>query len=189
MKIEETTKNRIIVSLSEEDLLDLGITYEDMDYKSIETRRVIYTVLNEVNSKLGRDIHPSGKMLIEAIPDAFGGCILYFTIIEKDGDENQKLLTADYLKTYLCEFSNENYLIDAARIITTNYDSPISSELYSSNGSYRMIMTIKKDSNQLKKVLREYAKFYTENDIKIAQTREYWKNICDTNAVEKLGTV
>ena len=45
MKINSPAEDRIIVDLTDEDLRELDITYEDMDYSTIETRRVIWTVL------------------------------------------------------------------------------------------------------------------------------------------------
>ncbi|MEG1243516.1 MAG: adaptor protein MecA, partial [Oscillospiraceae bacterium] len=67
MKIEATSKNTLVISLSCQDMQELGITYEDMDYNSIDTRRVIYTLLQKANLALNKDIHPSGKMVIEAV--------------------------------------------------------------------------------------------------------------------------
>ena len=53
----------------------LNITYEQMDYSNIETRRVVWTLLDRAGHELKRDIDPSGRMIIEAVPagreDAF----------------------------------------------------------------------------------------------------------------------
>ena len=46
MKIESLTDETIIVELSEEDMKNLNITYEEMDYSRVETKRVIWTILS-----------------------------------------------------------------------------------------------------------------------------------------------
>lgn len=48
----------------------LNITYEQMDYSNIETRRVVWTLLDRAGHELKRDIDPSGRMIIEAVPRA-----------------------------------------------------------------------------------------------------------------------
>ena len=52
MKINSPAEDRIIVDLTDEDLRELDITYEDMDYSTIETRRVIWTVLDAAGKGL-----------------------------------------------------------------------------------------------------------------------------------------
>lgn len=61
MKIEAPEENKIVVRLTADDMTKLHITYEEMDYANIETRRVIWTLLDEARRELGRDIDPSGR--------------------------------------------------------------------------------------------------------------------------------
>lgn len=84
MKIEAPEENKIVVRLTADDMTKLHITYEEMDYANIETRRVIWTLLDEARRELGRDIDPSGRMLIEALPAREGGCVLQFTVLEQE---------------------------------------------------------------------------------------------------------
>ena len=80
MDIQPIGNNKFIVGLSCDDLNNLDITYEAMDYSDIETRRVIWTILERVRNSTGRDIDPSGNLIIEASPDSSGGCILIITV-------------------------------------------------------------------------------------------------------------
>ncbi|NCC86406.1 MAG: hypothetical protein EOM05_00865 [Clostridia bacterium] len=188
MKIEATSKNNIVICLSQHDLDDLGITYEDMDYKSLETRRVIYTLLREASEALDRDLHPSGKMLIEAVPDPFGGCVLYFTVYQSDADK-ETLVPALTPFICLCEFKCENELIDASRAVVTGFIKPPESKLYSNGYDYRLVFKGVSSHHKLKSILCEFCGDMTENHTKIAHTKEHWKCLCDTNAVERLGSV
>lgn len=80
MKILAPAENRITIELSARDMDALNITYEQMDYSNIETRRVVWTLLDRAGHELKRDIDPSGRMIIEAVPAGRGGCILKFTL-------------------------------------------------------------------------------------------------------------
>lgn len=186
MKIESTSKNNIVISLSSQDLDELGITYEDMDYKNLDTRRVIYTLLQEASDQLDRDIHPSGKMLIEAIPDPFGGCVLYFTVYQSDADKEEYTQTTSKF-TLMCEFGTENDLIDASRVIVNTFINTPSSKLYTDGNDYRLIFRCASKHKKLKSMMSEYCKTQTESSNKIAHTKEHWSCLCDTDAIEKLG--
>ena len=72
MKINSPAEDRIIVDLTKQDMMELDITYEDMDYSTVETRRVIWTVLGEAGKALGRELDPSRRMIIEALPKRRG---------------------------------------------------------------------------------------------------------------------
>ena len=186
MKIESTSKNNIVISLSSKDLDELGITYEDMDYKNLDTRRVIYTLLQEASDKLDRDIHPSGKMLIEAIPDPFGGCVLYFTVYQSDADKDEYIQTTSKFNL-MCEFINENDLIDASRVIVNTFINTPSSKLYTNGDHYRIIFSCVSKHKKLKSMMCEYCNTLTENTNKIAHTKEHWICLCATDAIERLG--
>ena len=45
MDIQPISNNKFIVGLTCDEMKDLDITYDDMDYSNIETRRVIWTIL------------------------------------------------------------------------------------------------------------------------------------------------
>ena len=80
MRIEAITRRKVVVELSAEDMTTLDITYEALDYASVETRRVIWVILDRVRESTGCDIDPSGQLLIDAMPRPAGGCILFFTL-------------------------------------------------------------------------------------------------------------
>lgn len=90
MKIESPTGNKIIVELSEQDMLELDITYEELDYSTSETRRVIWTLLDRAGKQLGRAIDPTKRMMIEALPCRDGGCTVCFTILGEAKERDRK---------------------------------------------------------------------------------------------------
>ena len=46
MNMEMPEKGKIMFELSDGDLSDLGITFDELDYSNIETRRVVWTLLD-----------------------------------------------------------------------------------------------------------------------------------------------
>ena len=51
MDIQPISNNKFIVGLTCDEMKDLDITYEDMDYSNIETRRVTpFAVIQDVTS-------------------------------------------------------------------------------------------------------------------------------------------
>lgn len=89
MNIESVGDEKIRVTLSKDDMNSLDITYDEMDYSNIETRRVIWTVLDEARAHLGKDIDTDGRLLIEVCPLDDGGCVMYFSSA-KESDKDFK---------------------------------------------------------------------------------------------------
>lgn len=114
MKIEAPEENKIVVRLTADDMTKLHITYEEMDYANIETRRVIWTLLDEARRELGRDIDPSGRMLIEALPAREGGCVLQFTVLEQEHKPQRHLTMKKSRTPIVYEFTSAQRLLDAA---------------------------------------------------------------------------
>ena len=92
MKIEAIGEEKILVALSDKDLTELDITYDEMDYSNIETRRVIWTILDEAKRSLGKSIDTDGRILIEVTPSDDGGCIMCFTTMPGTDYKSKKKL-------------------------------------------------------------------------------------------------
>ena len=143
MNINSPAEDKIIVELTEQDMLGLDITYDEMDYSTTETRRVIWTLLDEAGKALGRELDPSRRMIIEAMPKN-GGCILSFTIL--DGKRKylmQKQLLKKHPQTVLCEFDCVDSLYKAAESLKKS--GHFESSLFESGGKYRLIINASKN--------------------------------------------
>ena len=62
--------------LSDEELSGLGLSFEELDYQSPKTRRMLHTLLQLARRETG--YAPEGALLIEALP-LEGGCLLLVT--------------------------------------------------------------------------------------------------------------
>lgn len=167
MKINSPNKAKIIVELTRDDMTELDITYESMDYSNIETRRVIWTILDKARHELHRDIDPSGKMTIETIPLDTGGCVIFFTV--NDIYENIKTKTTANEEVY--EFENLDSVIDLYSAIKEDFPS---CKLYTNKkGKFRLI-TRADDRMKTKLKLREYSHLCSEGKLTAEMTREHW---------------
>ena len=185
MKINSPAEDRIIVDLTKQDMLELDITYEDMDYSTIETRRVIWTVLGEAGKALGRELDPSRRMIIEAAPKSEGGCTLSFTIL--DGRKNrfpQKHTLKKQEENLICDFENLDSLFKAAEEISrTGLESQ--SSLFELDGTYRLILGCPTES--YKNILSEFCRIQNFSKLMNDHTREHWHMLAEGNAVESLS--
>ena len=167
MKINSPNKAKIIVELTHDDMRELDITYEEMDYSNIETRRVIWTILDKARHELHRDIDPSGKMTIETIPLDTGGCVIFFTV-----NENlQNIITVPKRKEEVYEFDNLDNVIDLFSSMKEDFPS---GRLYTDNkGKFRLITHVD-DRLKTKIKLCEYSHLCCESKLTAEITREHW---------------
>ena len=184
MQINSPSENRIIAELSAPDMRELDITYEAMDYASIETRRVIWTVLDAAGKQLGRELDLSRRMLIEASPLADGGCTLTFTLLDSTIRSSRSTLIKQ-AGNLICDFQSLDGLFAAAE--QCDVDSHTHSSLYENNGRYRLIISSPFDLNLIEHRMCEFAKCRKCENLETDFTREHWTVITENNALESLS--
>ena len=184
MNITSPAEDKIIVDLTKQDMQELDITYEAMDYSTIETRRVIWTVLGEAGKHLGRELDPSRRMIIEASPKCEGGCTLTFTILDgRRKSVSQKHMLKKQSESIVCDFENLDDLFRAAEEIRRSGEDARSS-LFELNKAYRLILS--RSSDRLNGILSEFCKIGSSNKMLTDFTNEHWNLLASDNAIEKL---
>lgn len=183
MQINSPSENRIIVELTAPDMLELDITYEEMDYASIETRRVIWTVLDAAGKQLGKELDLSRKMLIEASPLADGGCALIFTLLDTAVRARRPMLIKQ-AGNLICEFESLDGLFAAAEQCRT--DCRTQSSLYENGGRYRLVISSPFELHSLEHRLCEFAICRKCENLEAEFTREHWTLLAENNALESL---
>ncbi len=167
MKINSPNKAKIIVELTASDMTELDITYESMDYSNIETRRVIWTILDKARQELHRDIDPSGKMTIETMPLDTGGCVIFFTVC--DIPQSLKTIIAQNEEVY--EFDSIDNVIDLYS--SMKEDFPVGDLYTDNNGKFRLITPFdERLSSKLK--FCEYSHPCCEGKLAAEITKEHW---------------
>ncbi len=179
MKIESNGEEKISVTLSSVDMSDLEITYDEMDYANIETRRVIWTVLDEAKKVLGKPISIDSRLLIQASPAEDGGCILQFTRLPESGESKKKrfVLKKDAEPLLFCPF-DINAFIDAFSLLKKTEENIKSYEAYLYNNEYFIIIQPKLSLSE--KILFSFSELgYISPLLKkeISRVYEYGKKI------------
>ncbi len=188
MKIEAPQENKIVVELTTDDMSELDITYERMDYSNIETRRVIWTLLDRARQTLGRDIDPSGKMLIEALPKPSGGCVIYFTVLDDglraDGRRNIFQIKKEHVMSF--DFDTVDTLTSCAEAVSVSGEVLPKSSLFECDGRYRLIVSSDCRHQWLKNLFSEYCSGCCSGALFAEFTREHWNLLAEDDAIQKL---
>ena len=199
MRIEAITGRKVVVELSCEDMEQLGITYEALDYASVDTRRVIWIILDRVRESTGCDIDPSGQLLIDAMPRPTGGCILFFTIkggggcIERmDPHMPERVLRKQDALVATFEFENIDSLLDCAAAYARALHSGSErlydkNELYTKGGRFRLLLSPAQELSRVRQFFCEFALFCGENAFAANRTREHWQHLGEGGCFERMG--
>ncbi|MBE6812454.1 MAG: adaptor protein MecA [Ruminococcaceae bacterium] len=182
MQCRMLSENGIEVQLSRDEMQALDITYENLDYANTETRRVLWTVLDEAGSTLGCNIDLSGRMLIEARPDGDGGCILDFTLYPHTKNKVKRSKSVKTDGTLLFETDSADALLRAVCASGTDCRA----DLYLQGGVFRLLLYPATEQRlRLTAVLAEFGALYEPNANEVAAISEYWPCVCK-NAVQLL---
>ncbi len=175
------TDNRICIKLTSKDMLELDITYEELDYSNIETRRVLWTLLDEARHELGNNIQLTQKMIVEAIPDNTGGCTIYFTVNDAKGIKNSKKQILKTGARIICSSDNIDNIGELSKVLSSS--GKISkSELFTDGTSYRMIIRPEISiSDSIEAIVSEFCDIC--DDSAAAYTYEHWKLLASPDAV------
>ena len=188
MKIEAPQENKIVVELTAQDMAELHITYEEMDYGNVETRRVIWTILDRVRTVLQRDIDPSGKLMIESIPTRDGGCVLFFTVPKEDAGPfvRQPVRLCRQPSTLLCAVDTPDDLFRLARHLRQALKPLPPSSLYLWEKRYVLLLQDGMCTPVCRTILAEYGTVCADNALAAAVLCEHGKLLAEHDAVEKL---
>lgn len=186
MNIIAQTENKICIELTSEDMIQLDITYEELDYSNIETRRVLWTLLDEARHKLGCDIRITQRMLIEAVPSENGGCSIYFTVSDEPIGKNGKkqLVKTSGVKT-VCQSDNIEAVIGLSKTLFTSGNIKRSA-LFTDGEKYRLILVPKSSfTGDMESVICEFCDICDSSAA--AYTNERWKKLASPDAVGVLS--
>ena len=183
MKCRILGENGIEVALSREEMQELDITFDALDYANSQTRRVLWTVLDEAGAVLGKAIDLSGKMLIEAQSDGSGGCILDFKILPMSSVVQTKKLIKKEEEKLLFETDQADILLSAVHRLP----SELQGDLYMRSGRFRLVLCPSFQClESVFALLCEFGTVWRGEECKVAETEEYWTFV-SSNAVAKIN--
>ena len=141
MKIQADGDEKISVTLTKKDMTELDITYDELDYANIETRRVIWTILDEAKKLLGKTVSTDNRLLIQASPSADGGCLLQFTQLPEPADTiKRRLIMKKEAEPVLLHALDLNAHIECRKRLTALSHLCVKFEHYVCNGEYYTLL-------------------------------------------------
>lgn len=171
LDIQNIGSNKFLVGLSRSDMEQLDITYDSMDYSNIETRRVIWTILDRVRQSTGKDVDPSGNLMIEAAPDSTGGCFLMFTVpVSK---KNIGTVISKTNSTQIFEFENSDNFLDMLCVLGAEN---LGGRFFTDGTKYRAELSTEKAAS-FHRMLEEYGQLVGKDILTSAATHEHWREI------------
>lgn len=186
MNITVYNEFRLEVRLTEKELRAYDITYEDFDYSNIETRRVLWTILDEAKHKSGADINMSGKLLIEVCMLDENGISISFTSLPPRGSNTPsvKQLIKTQESALILETDDLGKCVDAA--LAGGFTGR--SALFEKNGIYRLVFYADSQLNSVlcARICRFGELHSRRTRMLLASTDELWNKIEGESAVEKL---
>ncbi len=185
MNIIMRNEYRVEVHLSMYELEELGITYDELDYKNIETRRVLWHINEKIKAVYGGGFSFSGKLLIEVIKESENRVVICFSQLsrrEADDKSLKQLVKCDNAPV-IVQFSDFECLL--AFILA--YDTSTKASLYESEGKYRLMLY--PASCQREMLFTKASEFCGEIFISRADEArciELWHCLIKDDAVKKL---
>ena len=179
MKIHADGEEKISVTLTKTDMCNLDITYDELDYSNIETRRVIWTILDEAKKVLGKQINVDNRLLIQVTPADDGGCFLQFTQLPEGVDTKKKrlIMKKDAEPVLFCAFDTDAFM-DCRKVLKKCEDSIKSYELYKHENDYFAVIQPKPLSTDLITFsLCEFGNAYVPSKKEITTLYEYGKKL------------
>ena len=144
-------KNRIRVTVSENEQKKYGVSYETMDHTDKNTRKLCEEIIKRADREMG--FKPNdGKILVEARKRNDGNVTLYLSRIPAKADD-----TRTYAGTV--RFGDCDALIDAVFLLKRFSSFPLSCRLYFYAGEYYISFRIsakRKDADAVWFSLLEY---------------------------------
>ncbi len=177
MNIQADGDEKIAVTLSHQDMNELDITYDEMDYSNIETRRVIWTVLDEAKRVLGKPINTDGRLLVQVSPADDGGCLMLFTQMPLlENNSKKRLVMKKDAEPILWQAFDSDSFIDALGILKnkTQFIRNIEGYLYK-NKYYIIIHPKPSFCEKIDLALCEYGESEEGDKGRISKIYEYGK--------------
>lgn len=178
---------RIEAELTATELDEYGITYEEIDYANIETRRVLWALLDKIRNTYGISLSLSGKLLIEVIKESDEKIRICFSVLPPHGCDGKsvKQLVKSENRPVIAEFSE----LEDVLSLVTHISGDIPSVLYEKNGKYRlMLYTQPEEKNRITGKVCEFSLICENIALEKARCEEMWHCIIPGFAVKRLKT-
>ncbi len=178
MKIKALAENKIRVDLTKSDLEGFNITYDELDYSDVKTKRVIWTLLDEAKKTLGQELNISGRLTAEVCEKKNGGCVIFFTLSKEAYAEPPVSLKKEK-EALIFKAANENAFIDAAVLLREYSKFPsFNADCFCFHGKYFIAAFFSYEiSEKIEALLSEFGDITSKSETEALKLFEYGKRI------------
>jgi len=195
MELKLVNENKLKITLTNEDMALLDITYEEMDYyNDVSTRNVIHEILDKAKNQIGFDAS-ADRLFVKAYPNKDGGCYMY---VIKDvpipkGDPytyekkyKSKIYTTGVKKNrVLYMFENSETLLEACNQLNLiGYNGK--SDIFADDGKYYLY--IEDNREPALELISEYG-VLINNPFFMFYLEEHTKKIMSSDAVKSFSEI
>lgn len=179
--------DKLKVSLSREELEELGVDYDSLDYQNPATREILLGLLERGRKEAGFSPRRA-KLYIEVFPSEGGGCIIYFTRLP-----NGELMPAGRFVPgavpAVFAFGDTEVLIQACAGLHELYAHRVlESALYRVGQGYRLVIyPLDYADNLSSSFLGEYGTYVGRGAVLAAYCREHGALLIEKDAVAVLA--
>lgn len=170
---------RLIAEITAADLLKYRLSYDDIDFNNSQTRNMIYDILNSRGSDFSVFKHGGARLVIDAIPDSEGGCIMFITVRRPSRYKVVKMPVNPREK--ICMLFSTDCLYPLASGLMPHKGSIGKNELYYNGKNYAVIISSGLlDEKHLSRILSEFGIVYSPSKLSRAVIEEHYEKLTDS---------
>ncbi|MGN1418657.1 MAG: adaptor protein MecA [Acutalibacteraceae bacterium] len=178
MEFEKNGDNCIFAQVSSDELLQLGLTYEDLDYAEEKTRLALKYILTKAQYAVHDKHSFKNKIRIDVMPCVSDGCVIIFTDLASASKEEQG-------ETPTAVFQCESYdnLADCSKVLSSLNLKAEQSSLYLDDDGYCLIV---RAQEKILRIIGEYTDKIAADENTTERIGEFMQCIIETDALEIL---
>lgn len=185
MTIEPTDRRRVRITLDEEDMRFLGVTYAELMTGGPSLAPVLRKLLAAAREQAGFETRDK-KLLIELYPAQDGGCVLCFTGI--DAAAGRYRIKGERLAPCLFRFEDADALVAGCRAVYRQMSHRVlCSSLYYLRGFILCVRPLDTPPSQVFSLLGEYARCIGKGRLLEAVVGEHAKTLREGDAIDALA--
>ncbi|MGG3470812.1 genetic competence negative regulator [Neobacillus pocheonensis] len=188
MRLERLTANKIKIFLTSDDLIDRGLSKEDIWKDSSKWNQLFHDMLEEASEEFDVDIQ--GSVAVEIFSLQAQGMIMIITVNEVEEDEEmlydgfiEMQVSVGGFDDLIYEFEEFEDIIDLAKRLSSM--NILGGSLYTLNNRYYFLM-VKFDVSKNEQAACVFSEYGNASIISPHVLSEYGKSIIEDKAVETI---
>lgn len=188
MRLERLTVNKIKIFLTSDDLMDRGLSKDDIWKDSIKWHQLFHDMLEEASEEF--DVEIQGSVAVEIFSLQAQGMIMIITVDENIEEEEvlfdgfvEMQVRVEGCENMLYQFESIEDIIDLSqRLFLLDI---CGGSLYSYNDRYYLLLT-NIDSSTVEKIAAFLSEYGNPSILSTHVLKEYGNQIIESNAVETI---